>query len=257
MQADLAAPTRYESSMLDDLLGDDDAARVRALVALEAGDAPIDEPLCRALIELCGHPRKEVSRRSAGALSRGAGAPPCRALIEAALGDSDARRRWGATFALARAGVLSDAVVGAAVDALASRDGDVRWAGAEIVCRAARERPDVASVLIAAAAAASPEQRKMALYCLRDIGADAASHFSAALADDDRSVRLAGLAGLARCASLAPEQRERLFSCVAEDCDEGVRRAARAAAARLAAVDRDVAVAYAALDGDTDKEKSK
>jgi HEAT repeat protein len=229
--------------MLAALRGGDLEALRAALVALEAGETPVDAEICAALIELLGHPRKEMSRRAAGALALAAGDPACRVSLEEALTDADERRRWSAAFALARAGVLDDAVVGAALESLGARDGDVRWAAAEIVCAAARERPEVAGAVAAVCGSQVPEQRKMALYCLRDLSAADPAPFIRALDDDDRSVRLAALAGLARYAALETDALARVLRCMRADADAGVRRAAAATAARIAAHDEFAAAA--------------
>jgi HEAT repeat protein len=219
------------------LRGDDQEARRAALVALEAGAAPIDAGICAALIELLAHPSKDVSRRAAGALALAAAEPAHRSLLEHAAVDADPRRRWPAAFALARAGVLDDAVVRAALESLGARDGDVRWAAAEIVCNAARSSPRIVRSIADACRSDVAEQRKMALYCLRDLVTSDMQPFVDALGDPDRGVRLAGLAGLARSEGLDAVATARVIGCMRDDADAGVRRAAAATAARLAGRD--------------------
>jgi HEAT repeat protein len=234
------------------LRSDDAEARRAALVALEAGTAPIDAEICAALIELLAHPNKESRRRAAGALSLAAADPAHRASLARSLSDADASRRWGAAFALARAGVRDDAVVAAATEALGASDGDVRWAAAEIVCAAARERPAVVAAIRDACGSAVPERRKMALYCLRDVAGPDAVPFLAALTDPDRGVRLAGLAGLARFDALDEDATARLIACMRDDADAGVRRAAAATVAKMAGRDASAAAALASAAGESD-----
>jgi HEAT repeat protein len=129
------------------LRGTDRTKLREALVALEAGAGAVDGEICAALIELLDDDSKEVRRRAAGALGLAAATPAHHALLERALADPQPRRRWCAAFALSRSGTFSDAVARCAVEALASADGDVRWAAAEIACEAAAQtagerRPD-------------------------------------------------------------------------------------------------------------------
>ncbi len=219
--------------MLDVLQGPDPDARRAALIALEDGGAPIDDAVCTALIGLLGAREKETSRRAAGALARAASNPDHRARIEAVLDDADPRRRWGAAFALARAHVLTEAVVRAAIDALASADGDVRWAALEIVCKAVRENPDLVRLLRQALGSAEPAQRKMALYALRDLGRAEHDEVLEALRDEDRGVRLAALSTLGRLANADRAVAQRILDVVSDDPDPGVRRAAAATVARM------------------------
>jgi HEAT repeat protein len=211
------------------------AARIEALIALESEAACIDAEICAVLIALVGDEHKEIRRRAAQTLSRTVGDPQCRALLDRALTDEDARRRWGVCFALACAGVLDRAVVGVALEALGVEDGDVRWAAAEIVCRAARTDPDVITSVRAVARHGMHEQRKMALYCLRDSGVVDEFAFLGSLNDANRGVRMAALAGLGRCVSNAAT--EAMLSVMERDEDDGVRRAAAATLVRRGGLD--------------------
>jgi HEAT repeat protein len=170
-----------------------------------------------------------------------------RARIEAALAAGDAHTRWGAAFALARGAAVGSAVLGACVEALGAADGDVRWAAAEIVCNAARADSSITQQLADAAASPSPERRKMALYCLRDVGSRNAALFAAGLADADRGVRLAAISALARCASLDAPAAVRVAAALRAERDEGVRRAAAATLAGLGGQHADIEAALATL----------
>jgi HEAT repeat protein len=225
-----SAAAGVEGIVLAALRGTDDAARIQALVALGSGAAPIDIAICRALIELLGKERKEIRRYAADALARAVRDPKCRAMLADALLDADARRRWCACFALERAGVLDAPVVDAALEALGSDDGDVRWAAAEIVCRAVKAEPALLASVRAVVHSDVTARRKMALYCLRDTGVVDESAFIGSLHDADRGVRMAALAGLSRCVSQGAA--EAIASLMEQDADDGVRRAAAATLGR-------------------------
>jgi len=228
------------SSVVAALEGADDAERTRALMALERGEADIDHAIVRLLVVLLGDPRKAVSRRAAAALALAVAEPAHLTAVESALGDADARRRWGAAFALARAGMRNEAVMRAAVMALDARDGDVRWAAAEIVCDIAGSLGHLRPLVEDAAVSGGPERRKMGLYCLRDLGHEDSAVFRAALSDSDRGVRLAALAGLVRCAGSSGEGADVIVDVMAHDADVGVRRAAAATLGRMALDDQHV-----------------
>lgn len=212
---------------------------IGVLLELEAGTAELDAATVAVCVELLAEPVKEVSRRAAGVLVRAAGSGDLRPPVIDALGDVDPRTRWGAAFALAGAGVRDEPVLAAAVDALALEDGDVRWAAAEIVRETVRAHPGMIAVVSAAAAGEMSVQRKMALYCLRDLrrvpGADDCGVFLAALDDEDRGVRLAGLSCLAVSAGVGAHGSalDRVIGCLESDPDAGVRRAAAATLGKL------------------------
>ena len=113
-------------------------------------------------------------------------------------------------------------------------DGDLRWAAAGIVVRL-RDRAALVGSLCALLASRNATQRKMALYCLRDLETRAPEVQQAvlqALGDADRDVRLAAIATLARLALDRGGAAERLVHAL-ETGDERVRRAAAAALGAL------------------------
>ncbi len=189
--------------------------------------------IAHALDDL-GHARKAVQRPAAERLADAARADATvRERLVAVLGSTDPRRRWGAAYALAHLEPAPPEAVPALLEALASSDGDVRWAAARIVTRAMRHLPAVADQVRTLVQAPSPLQRKMALYCLRDSGAPAdASLLGVALADADAAVRLAAMAAAAALLPRTDETAARLAPLL-NDLDAGVRRAAAATLGRL------------------------
>jgi len=92
-----------------------------------------------------------------------------RGRLDSALRAPDRTLRWGATYGLSRLGPAPPQSLPTLLDALGSDDGDVRWATAAILA-AMEHRDAVAEQLVGVARDGSPAQRKMALYCLRDMG---------------------------------------------------------------------------------------
>jgi HEAT repeat protein len=155
-------------------------------------------------------------------------------LLENVRGE-DARRRWGAGYALALLEPMAVEAVPVLLEALGSPDGDLRWASARLLTRADRRPPGLGDALAALAAGSSPLQRKMALYCLRDVGAAVPvdrALLVRALGDTEASVRLAAMAAVAVLLPATRDTAELLVPLV-EDRDGGVQRAAAATLGRL------------------------
>jgi HEAT repeat protein len=184
----------------------------------------------RAIDEL-GHARKAIQRPAAERLADAArGDATVRSRLVEQLASSEPRRRWGAAYALARLEPAPAEAMPALLDALGSADGDVRWASARLLTRAVQHVPRLIEDVRAIVRASSPLQRKMALYCLRDIGVDAAvdhGALAAALADEDAAVRLAAMSAVAALLPRTTHTGDLLAPLIA-DVDPGVRRAAAA-----------------------------
>jgi HEAT repeat protein len=194
-----------------------------------------ESDVVRALDEL-GHARKAIQRPAAERLADAAreDATIRRRLVDQ-LASPESRRRWGAAYALACLEPAPVEAVPVLLDALASTDGDVRWASARILTRAVRHLPRLVGDVRALVRASSPLQRKMALYCLRDIG-DATSEdqgmIAAALADGEAPVRLAAMAAVVALLPRTAETAD-LVAALVDDTDPGVRRAAAATAGQI------------------------
>jgi HEAT repeat protein len=162
------------------------------------------------------------------------------------LADAAPRRRWGATYARALLGSLPPACLPILLDALGDADGDLRWASAAIL-RAQPGLSGLPAALRGALGSGNPLQRKMALYCLRDLGVRDAGlepRLVAALDDPDTGVRLAAMSALVGLVTDRPGAARGLVRRL-DDADAGVRRAAAAALGRLGVDD---APTRAALD---------
>jgi HEAT repeat protein len=114
------------------------------------------------------------------------------------------------------------------LDALASSDGDVRWAAARLVVSAIRHEPALAPLVPPLIGAASPLQRKMALYCLRDLATAVAvdgTGIAPALDDGDPAVRMAAMAAALAVLPRTADLAERM-AVLLDDREPGVRRVA-------------------------------
>ena len=198
------------------------------------------------LLAALDHPTKLARRQAAEALGElGSRDPAIRGRLLEELAAGTLERRWSVAYALFLAGERSGRLWPVLLEAIGSSDGDLRWAASRLVV--ALELPDLTARLLAALTGSRAEQRKMALYCLREHGErgeqiDAA--LTAALEDPDAAVRLAAMSSLvvtARDGDAAAQAILRRLS----DADAGVCRAAAAALGRLPPARPDV---LAALD---------
>jgi HEAT repeat protein len=103
--------------------------------------------------------------------------------------------------------------------------------------RLGREYPDeIRERLIALGADSDRNARKMALYCIRDLGirgAELISVVERALKDPDVHVRLAALAVLTGLGDASDAAARLALGCLESDSDPGVRRAAAVALGNL------------------------
>ncbi len=237
----ILAPVSVGSSnaVLDALDSGDRGAMIGALVDLESGRRGLQISVVERLIDLLTDSDKEIRRRAAGALVTAARSKRYCPVLRDALDDTDPDRRWGACFALNLAGESSSRIFQVAVDSLAHQDRDVCWAATHVVVQACRNDSARSGVLLGLVSSGKPEVRKMALYCLRELGSASMSLFAGALTDEHTAVRLAALAGLfrlSRQSMSSPVDADviaRVRDCLENDSNEGVRRASAAVLGRI------------------------
>lgn len=202
-------------------------ARATAMAALVGGDTAPGAAELNALRDCLGDAHKLVQRRAAEAFAalagRGVGVGE---RLRAALDARDIRLRWGAAYALSLIGPLPLDALPTLLDVMALDDGDLRWAAAELVKRlAATDRAAVVQRLLAAAAEPAA-QRKMALYCLRDLAVGEAFGVALdAVKGGHIETRLAALAVIA-AVHPDPAAAARRMAMLVEDPDPRMQRAA-------------------------------
>lgn len=205
------------------------------------------------LLRALDDPKKRVRREAAEALGRHATTDAAlRARLAAELTADDPRRRWIVAYALYLAGDRSARLWPALLEALGSDDGDLRWATARLVIHL--ELDDLDRRFMDAAASGSSEQRKMALYCLRERALrrpEVEQCALRALSAAEPGVRLAALSALTAVFVDARRAAEHMAALL-EDPDAGVRRATAASLGKLGVVPTAVAAALAAAARGTD-----
>jgi HEAT repeat protein len=212
------------------LFSDDDVACLAALAALAAQSAqiPLSHDILRGLLHCLEHKRKVVQRGAATQLVRFAPAQPeiVSALVEK-LTDADPRLCWTAAFTLSHLNLPEPLPLPVLVENLGHEESDLRWAAATALLRLAEQHARVPLELLRLARTGNAVQRRMALYCLRDlaqISADARAVYLASLSDPDAMVRLSGLSCLGKLRLASAEVRMRLLELLENDPGMGVRR---------------------------------
>jgi len=217
----------------------DDQARLDAIAQAAQTAAPLNEASLDSLIRCLGANRKIIQRRSAETLAVIAPAHP--QIVEAvrsALAHPDSRMRWGSAYTL---GLIHDALdlraMPALLEALASSDGDIRWAAAELVVRLGKSDPKaVGNRLLTLSREGNLNARKMALYCLRDIGGNPEELLAAAAAccaDNHSLLKMAALSLISHLNG-GESAAELALRLLASDPDDGVRRCAAVALGHIA-----------------------
>lgn len=213
----------------------DDEARLAAIAEIAENTAALSDDSLDALLRCLGANRKIIQRRAAETLA-GLAKRDTRIVekVRDALGGTDSRMRWGAAYAL---GLIDDALDLSAmptlVEVLASSDGDVRWAAAELVVRLGKENHNaVGKQLLALAQDGNLNARKMALYCLRDVGGpreDLLNAVETCCAEHHSLVKMAALSLLSRMENAGERAATLAIRLLENDSDEGVRRCAAVA----------------------------
>jgi HEAT repeat protein len=119
---------------------------------------------------------------------------------------------------------------------LGHEESDLRWAAATAVLRLAKQHPHIIAEVLRLATSGNAVQRRMALYCLRDLGQnDPATQtvYLASLNDADPMVRLSGLSCLGKLRLASAEARTSVLRLLETDPDLGVRRATAATLGQL------------------------
>jgi HEAT repeat protein len=207
--------------------------RVAALTRLgERPETPVDAEAMEALIENLAVDNKPIQRHAITVLAAIGGRDPAIvARLTELLQAPAAPARWAAAYTLGLIdGALDLRACGPLLEALASSDGDIRWAALDLLVRLGRRHPDaIRDRLLELHSRADANSRKMSLYALRELrlcdrGVLAA--VNAASASPDSHVRLAALSFLRQAAGAAPAAVDIALHCLKSDPDQGVRRAA-------------------------------
>lgn len=192
-----------------------------------------------ALLADLEHEKKSVIRAAVNALvALEQASPQLQEILHRRLAEPDLRNPWAIAYVLAQSPQPSRTAIQALLDNLSHHDADVRWAIGLLLVRLAGHDEEIQRELLRLCAAGDAVQRRMAIYCLRDLKLQDASStqvFSLALSDPDPLVRIAAVAGLRKKTPLAVREKEALLELFLEDPDDRVRSVAAVTLAQLGA----------------------
>ncbi len=156
--------------------------------------------------------------------------------------EPDHRNYWPVAYVLGHQKLPSAVVTRTLLTALDHREPDIRWANALLLVRIARLEPAVVPLLIELCETGSANQKRMAIYCLRDLALqDAASLIAMvqALDDSEPTVRVAAVTSLKLRTDLDAPARQKLLAIYLRDTDDRVRNAVAVTLASLGSPDRE------------------
>lgn len=223
------------ATALSDIDGEVRLAAIRDVA--DNPNVPLADSAMDALLQCLAANRKVIQRRAAEALAVSA-AHDFRIVqkLRTMLSHHDPRARWGAAYALglvASDDALDLPALPTLFEALAGNDGDVRWAAAELVVRLGKQhRETVSHALIGLARDGNLNARKMALYCLRDVGGPHEELLAVAescAADHSSILKMATLSLVPRIADSGDRAAALAIRLLENDPDAGVRRCAAVA----------------------------
>src|SRR5262245_21126158 len=186
--------------------GDDKIAPLMA--ALQKSDKPTLRKAVDALIPIAAHDRQIATT------------------LTELLNDPGRENRWPIAYILASLPSPTQSSIQVLIETLDHRDPDIRWAVALILIRLAKTDRQVLKLLIELAAKGTANQRRMAIYAIRDVGlTDEASvqTLMDALHDPDPTVRVAAVTSLKMQSGLGERGKSELLELFLRDLDPRVR----------------------------------
>jgi HEAT repeat protein len=152
--------------------------------------------------------------------------PQIAATLRELLNNPSRESRWPIAYVLASLPSPTQTSIRVLSATLDHRDPDIRWAVALMLIRLARTDRQVLKSLIELAAKGTANQRRMAIYSLRDVGLmdeESVQMLMNALHDPDPMVRIAAVTSLKIYSGLSERGKSELLELFLRDSDSRVR----------------------------------
>jgi HEAT repeat protein len=152
--------------------------------------------------------------------------PQIAIMLSDLLNDPSRKNRWPIAYVLASLPSPSQSSIQVLIETLDHQDPDIRWAVALILIRLAKADRQVLQLLIDLAAKGTANQRRMAIYSLRDVGLTDEKNVQMlmnALHDPDPMVRVAAVTSLKMQSGLSERGKSELLELFLRDLDPRVR----------------------------------
>lgn len=192
-----------------------------------------------SLIATLNHPDKKAIRQAVDSLiSLAPHSPELAERLGRLLGENPGVESWAVAYVLAQIASPSPSCLQVLEKTLGSDDPDIRWAVALLLVRLGKVDRRIVGLLLDLAKIGTPIQRRMAVYCLRDMDPRETPLLEALLEsarDPDPLVRVAAVNSLKSRPDVGADGLDRLLDLFRRDPDSRVRRAAAVALAKLGA----------------------
>ena len=188
-----------------------DTSHVELIEALSSSDKPTVRAAVDALIPLL------------------AGSAGLKETLNALLLNAQRKNRWAVAYVLAHLPQPPSKTIEILLDGLGHRDPEIRWAIGLLLVRLAKTENKIVQSLSELCATGSSAQKRMALYCLRDLNLNDKASLQvllASLRDSDATVRVAATIGLRTRFDFDVNDRKILLQVFLDDPDSRVRNAA-------------------------------
>jgi HEAT repeat protein len=180
---------------------------------------------------------KPTLRKAVDALiSIAADDPRIATTLSELLNNPGRKNRWPIAYVLASLPSPTQSSIQVLIETLDQRDPDIRWAVALILIRLAKTDRQVLRLLIELASKGTVNQRRMAIYSLRDVGLsddESVKTLLNSLRDLDPTVRVAAATSLKVHSRLSESGKNELLQLFSKDQDLRVRNTAAVTLAQL------------------------
>src|SRR5262245_29420572 len=128
-----------------------------------------DEKLATLLADLEKSDKPTLRKAVDTLIGIAADDPQIRTILSQLLNDSSRKNRWPIAYILASLPSPAQSSVPVLIETLDHRDPDIRWAVALLLIRQAKTERPIFRLLIELASKGTANQRRMAIYSLRDV----------------------------------------------------------------------------------------
>ena len=195
------------------------------------------DPNLAVLLADLEKPDKPILRKAVDALI-GIAAKDARiaATLSELLNEPSRNNRWPVAYILANLPSFPPTCVAVLIETLDHRDPDIRWAVILLLIRLAKTDRQIFNLLTELVSKGTANQRRMAIYSLRDLGLGDEESVRAlmdALRDPDPTVRVAAVTSLRMEPGLSEDRKNELLRLFSKDQDLRVRNSAAVTLALL------------------------
>jgi HEAT repeat protein len=186
--------------------------------------------------------------------------PVLRTNLERSLTAGQQKNRWAVAYVLGHLPQPSGAAIRALLDGLDHPEPDIRWAIALCLVRIANNEMSLVNLLLELCRNGTGNQRRMAVYCIRDLHLDDAASLQTLLAvttDVEPTVRVAAVTSLKSRSGIDAQVRRRLLEIFLNDVEINVRNAAAITWAQLGSPDEEFCAALRAAQNSADGKLKK